>query len=588
VGTSVPPVSVIVVTYNRARDLRRSLGAIFSTRYPSLEVIVVDNASVDDTADVVASFPDVKLIRNAENLGYAAGTNIAVAQASGDYVALINEEAVIEPSWVEDFAHFLESHPDAAAVGGKQYFLVDQNSPGDKALHYCGYSVLEPNGATSVQLDCPDDVREVVTLSGSAVMIRRRAIEHVGEPFLEPMFFMCYEETDFFARALRRGYRLYYWGRPACWYRGREESEQRYGHNYYSYRNRLTFAYRHFDDAGLRRVIRSVRSKALLARAKLAVDFLRNESNADRAARDAWAWAERNRNLLLDQRAKHAKVGNSYAELVRTIQNRAKSRDAERSEFAALVPREPLRVIDIGCGSGGLGHELKTLHPGVQVRGVEPVPLEADRARAVLDDVVVAGADVETLPLDWPVPDCVILADAFPHMIDPAKTLRKWRERLAPGGMLVVTVPNVVHHRVLRGLLRGRWSYADSGIADWTHLRFFTRMTALELVERAGFRVERMERAIRMPRSAVLAKVLEAGISHERKLEIDAGGIEQTWRTALRDVCTSQYLIIARVKGSASAASVDDQSKTGPAQHPSARRATPGLEALAGAERSRQ
>ena len=160
---------------------------------------------------------------------------------------------------------------------------------------------------------------------------------------------------------------------------------------------------------------------------------------------------------------------------------------------------------------------------------------------------------------------CVILADAFPHLTDPGATLRKWGARLAPGGVLVVSVPNVVHHRVLRGLVRGRWNYADSGIADWTHLRFFTRMTALQLFEQAGFHVERMERAIRMPRSTALARVLEAGISGERKLEIDSGQLDQTRRTTLTDVCTSQYLIVARLDGSAAPARIGERTTAVPA-----------------------
>jgi GT2 family glycosyltransferase len=542
-----PRVSVIVVSYNRAGDLRRSLGAIFATGYPALEVIVVDNASTDDAADVAASFAGVKLIRSEENLGFAGGNNLGLASASGDYVALINNDAVIEPTWIEDFVRFLETHPDAAAVGGKQYFWIDENSPGDETLHYCGYSLLEPNCDTPAQLDCPDDVREVVTLSGSAVMIRRRAIDEVGDPFLEPIFFMYYEETDFFARALRRGYRLYYWGKPACWHRGREEAELRYSYHYYMYRNRLVFAYRHFDDAGLSRVIRSVRSRALLAKAKRALRLSRNETNADRAAREAWDWVEGHRDLLLEHRAKHSKVGTSYSALVRTIQKRARYHDPERSELAALIPREARNVIEIGCGSGSLGHNLKLLYPGIQVRGIEPVPVEALRARAVLDDVVVAGADVESLPPHWPRPDCVIFADVFAYLIDPGSTLRKWRERLLPGGALVVSIPNVLHHRVLGGLVRGRWNHADSGIPDWTHSRFFTRATASQLVEHAGFRIERMARVIQLPESFAVAKMLKAGIGRSRKVELESGRLESTSRATLSDVCTFQYVIVARV-----------------------------------------
>jgi GT2 family glycosyltransferase/SAM-dependent methyltransferase len=548
--SGVPRVSVIVVSYNRARDLRRSLGAIFATGYPALEVIVVDNASRDDAADVAASFPEVKVIRSAENLGLAGGNNVGVAHATGEYVALISDDAVIEPTWIADFVSFLETHPDAAAVGGKQYLGIDDDSPGMRTLHYSGYSVLEPNGDTSVCLDCPDDVREVVTLSGPAVMIRRRAIEEVGEPFLEPIFFMHYEQADFFARTLRCGYRLYYWGRPACWHLGREEAEERYSYHYYMNRNRLIFAYRHLDDAELDRVIRDLRKRVLFARAKRPLSFLIEEKNEARAAREAWAWATNHRALLLEHRARHSKVGGSYSALVRKIQDRA-GYDHERSEIAALVPAESRCVIDVGCASGGLGQNIKRRRPEIEVRGIEPVPIEADRARAVLDDVLVGEADVEALPADWPQPDCVIFADLLEHLTDPWSTLQKWRERLVPGGALVVSIPNVLHHRVISGLVRGHWNSTESGILDRTYLRSFTRATASELVESAGFRIERIERVIHMPGPASVAAALKAGIRRTREAELETGRLERTWRTTLSDLCTLRYLILARADGGA-------------------------------------
>jgi 2-polyprenyl-3-methyl-5-hydroxy-6-metoxy-1,4-benzoquinol methylase len=250
---------------------------------------------------------------------------------------------------------------------------------------------------------------------------------------------------------------------------------------------------------------------------------------------------------MLEHRARHSKVGGSYSALVRRIQDRAGYYDHERSQIAALIPSESQRVIDVGCAGGDLGRNLKHRRPEIEVRGIEPVPIEAQRARTVLDDVLVAGADVEALPADWPQPDCIIFADVLEHLTDPWSTLRKWRERLVPDGVLVLSIPNVLHHRVISGLMRGRWDYTDSGILDRTRTRFFTRATASELVERAGFRIERMERVIHMPDSIALAKALEAGIRRRRKQEVDSGRLEKTPRTTLSDVCTLQYLIVARV-----------------------------------------
>src|ERR1051325_4281481 len=130
----------------------------------------------------------------------------------------------------------------------------------------------------------------------------------------------------------------------------------------------------------------------------------------------------------------------------------------ERPEVVALVPPEARFVIDIGCGAGGLGRHLKAVRPEVQVRGIEPVVSQAERARLVLDDVLVGGAEA-TLPAHGPVPDCVIFADVLEHLVEPWDVVRKYRAALGPGGVCVASIPNVANRRVLRGLYRRRWDY---------------------------------------------------------------------------------------------------------------------------------
>src|SRR5439155_1577879 len=82
----------------------------------------------------------------------------------------------------------------------------------------------------------------------------------------------------------------------------------------------------------------------------------------------------------------------------------------------------------------------------------------AMRARRVLDDVHVGDAETPP-PASWPPPDCVIFADVLEHLVDPWKALAAWRARLAPGGKLLVSIPNVLHRSVVSGALAGRWDY---------------------------------------------------------------------------------------------------------------------------------
>lgn len=494
---TVARVSVIVASYNRAADLRRSLQAIVDSTFRDVELIVVDNASHDDAVAVAASFEPAHLIRNQDNRGFAGANNQGLEVATGDYVALVNNDAVIAADWLARHVDFLEQHPQAAAVGGKLHLWDDDHRLGDSSSDYYGYATVDScTAATRTELNPPDDVREVATLSGAAVVIRRTAIDDVGPPFLEPEFFTYYEETDFFARALRRGWRLYYTGLPAAWHRVRASTaKEPYRYFYYMERNRLLFAYRHWPVGLLQDLLRQARRDTLREAKARPVRWLAGMNPEARARRDARWWVVRHRAKCHELRHRARGGDRNYLEALAMIEARTRYYDHARPEIAALIPAGARTVVDVGCAGGALGAALKASRPGVRVYGVEPAPQPAARARERLDAVLV-GEATDPLPDDWPAPDCVVFADVLEHLVDPWAVLRLWKARLAPGGCVVLSVPNVAHGSVATGLLHGRWRYADAGILDRTHLRFFTRATAIELVERADLQLERLERVV--------------------------------------------------------------------------------------------
>lgn len=162
----------------------------------------------------------------------------------------------------------------------------------------------------------------------------------------------------------------------------------------------------------------------------------------------------------------------------------------DRPELVALVPTTARDVVDVGCGAGRLGAALKARQE-CRVVGVEHNAVAAAAARTRLDLVVEGDAEA----LDWPFPehsfDAVVCGDVLEHLRDPLAFLRRVRDWLRPGGMLVASLPNVRHHSVLRGLLAGDWTYEPAGLLDHTHLRFFTRREVEKLLFRAGFEVPR-------------------------------------------------------------------------------------------------
>lgn len=162
-----------------------------------------------------------------------------------------------------------------------------------------------------------------------------------------------------------------------------------------------------------------------------------------------------------------------------------------RREMQPFVPRDARVLLDVGCGAGAFGAELKKTRPELEVWGIEYDPRAAGRAAEVLDRVLTGDAVAVARELPPGRFDCVTLNDVLEHLVDPAALLAAVRPLLAPQGRVVVSLPNVRYfHNVVDLALRGRWEYTDEGICDRTHLRFFTRASMIALLEDRGFRVE--------------------------------------------------------------------------------------------------
>jgi len=159
-----------------------------------------------------------------------------------------------------------------------------------------------------------------------------------------------------------------------------------------------------------------------------------------------------------------------------------------RDDIVAALPRPLGSVLDVGCGSGGVGPGLRRAG-ATRLTGIEVVAEQAELARATYDDVIAAPVEDALARLDGPF-DTILCLDVLEHLVDPERVLTDLHRVAVPGARLQVSLPNARHVSLLRDLIvKGTFGYTEWGHRDRTHLRWFTRRDIVAAMERTGWSV---------------------------------------------------------------------------------------------------
>nr|MBC7245837.1 glycosyltransferase family 2 protein [Chloroflexota bacterium] len=203
-----PLVSVIIVNYNGRHYLEACLRSLLSNNLPPHEIILVDNASTDDSVSYAQrAFPSVRVICNQANLGFGPGCNAAARYARGQYLAFLNPDTVVKPGWLEALIAALQADPQAGLATPKILLLADPeriNTCGNE-VHYTGLTLCRGFG---MMYDAFPHLEEVSAVSGAAFAIRRDLFAALGG--FDEAFFLYMEDTDLSWRACLAGYRCLY------------------------------------------------------------------------------------------------------------------------------------------------------------------------------------------------------------------------------------------------------------------------------------------------------------------------------------------------------------------------------------------
>jgi SAM-dependent methyltransferase len=161
-----------------------------------------------------------------------------------------------------------------------------------------------------------------------------------------------------------------------------------------------------------------------------------------------------------------------------------------RVDLIGLIPPGTRKILEVGCGTGMTGKALRE-RGFEKIVGIEINEEMAERARAFYDQLVIGDVEKIHLPFEKEYFDCILYGDVLEHLVNPWRVLKDQHAVLKKGGTIICSIPNVRNYRILNNLIfRGRWEYADDGILDRSHLRFFTLDSIRGMLKEAGYEIE--------------------------------------------------------------------------------------------------
>jgi GT2 family glycosyltransferase len=245
-----PLVSVVVLNWNGIEDTLKCIDSINKLNYKNTELIVVDNGSEDDSVKILKKLnQSFTLITNTENKGFAGGQLTALPYCHGDFIVLLNNDAVIDTDAIHFAIDTFQDDDEIAVVGGRSYRWSEDE--GTESTQFYSHQRIDPITGDVHTYGLDDNkIEDVSNVSGACAFIRKAAIEECG--YFDPRFFAYYEETDLFARFRRAGWRIVYDPRVHIKHKdGASTKNKKYMYYYLMLRNQFIYAYKNFSNQAL-------------------------------------------------------------------------------------------------------------------------------------------------------------------------------------------------------------------------------------------------------------------------------------------------------------------------------------------------
>lgn len=285
-----PLVSIITINFDTPEVTAEMLRSLSSVKYTNWEVIVVDNASPNNSsAYLKKEFPFINHLSCPENLGFAGGNNVGLHFAKGEYFFFVNNDTELTPDLIGELVDYLQENQKCGMVCPKikYHFMPD-------VIQYAGAIGLHPLTSRSSDIGYMqkddgrfNDTRITDLPNGAAMMVPASALRKVGK--MSEVFFLYYEELDWAARFKKEGYEIHYDGKAEIYHKesistGKNSALK----TYYLYRNRLLYIRRNY--LGLRYLIASAFFVLISSPLHIIKHFMKQEKLLAKSIMKALNW----------------------------------------------------------------------------------------------------------------------------------------------------------------------------------------------------------------------------------------------------------------------------------------------------------
>ena len=240
-------VSVIIVNWNGEEHLKKCIPTLEKIDYPNFEIIFVDNASKDQSIDLIKDFAkrmrqkNVKIhtVVNKKNLGFAGGNNVALSSVTGKYVLLLNNDTTVTKNFIKELVTAIEKNPNVDCVQSKILSMDYPEKLDSVGAYLTNTGFLYHYGYFQKNKLSYDSTRELYTAKGACMMVKKEVIDKIG--LFDPDFFAYFEESDFCHRIWLSGGKVVYAPKSVIYHKvgGTSNSMNNAFIQFHSFKNRI-------------------------------------------------------------------------------------------------------------------------------------------------------------------------------------------------------------------------------------------------------------------------------------------------------------------------------------------------------------